>query len=114
MPRTSTFDDYLFLGTGGHVIAVEKRGGKTVWKTSLPKTGYQVVVMFVEDGVLFCGTAGRVFGLDPRDGRILWSNDLPGVGQGVVAMCTVQQSTDQASSVAAQEQADQAAASAAT
>lgn len=64
-------NEYLFIGTHGHVIAVDQRNGNTVWETSLPKTGYQVVIMLVENGRILCGTAGRVFALDPADGKIL-------------------------------------------
>lgn len=101
-PFTST-DELLFLGTHGHVIAVDKKDGSTCWEISLPRTGYQVVTMILEDGVLLCGTAGRVFGLDPQDGSILWDNQLPGRGHGIVAMCTTKQSTSQSSASAAFE-----------
>ncbi len=94
-------DDLLFLGTHGHVIAIDKKDGSTCWEVSLPRTGYQVVTMILEDGVLLCGTAGRVFGLDPQGGSILWDNQLPGRGHGVVAMCTSKQSTNQSSASAA-------------
>ena len=109
MPYRSSADNYLFLGTHGHVLAIDQHDGSTVWDTSLPKTGWDVVVMLVEDDKLLCGTAGRAFALDPIDGRILWENGLPGLGQGVVAMCTLRQSAGTAEAVAAQLAADQAA-----
>ena len=109
--RTSSADDYLFLGTHGHVIALDKRSGETVWTTSLPKTGYQIVVMLVEDGQILCASAGRAFALDPTSGRILWDNSLPKMGQGIVVLCTVKQSAGQASAAAAQAAGNAAAAS---
>ncbi len=108
MPRSPSTDDYLFVGTGGRVLALAKSDGKTLWSTSLPRTGYQVVVMLVEDDTLFCATAGRAFALDPHNGRILWDNGLPGAGQGVTALCTARQPSDPASAAAAQQAMNQA------
>nr|VFK37427.1 MAG: PQQ-like domain-containing protein [Candidatus Kentron sp. TC] len=81
--------DYLFVGTYGHVVAVDKRDGKILWKTSLPFTGYKVVSILFEDGRLFCASGGRVFALDPRNSAILWSNGLSRMGSGVVFLSTV-------------------------
>lgn len=103
MSASASLGDLLFLGTHGHVIAIDKQGGSKQWEVSLPRTGYQVVTMILEDGVLLCGTGGKVFALDPENGSILWDNQLPGLGRGVVAMCTASQSTSQSSAVAALE-----------
>ena len=108
MPAPSLADNYVFLGTHGHVIALDKRDGTLVWETSLPRTGYQVVVMLVEDGKLLCATAGRAFALDPLDGSILWENNLTGRGQGIVALCSMRQSTDSVGAVTAQAAVDEA------
>jgi len=102
MPHYSSAENFLFTGTHGHVIAIDQSDGSTVWKTSLPKTGWDVVVMLVENGRLLCGTGGRVFALDPIDGRILWENGLPGLGQGVVGLCTLRQPSGSAGAVAGQ------------
>ncbi len=84
-------DDLLFLGTHGHVVAVEKATGREVWKTSLPKTGYSVVSILVEDGLLLCASHGRAFGLDVETGEIRWTNHLRGLGHGHVYLSTVRQ-----------------------
>ena len=85
-------EDLLFIGTYGHVVAVEKTTGHTVWTTSLPRTGYEVVSIVVEDGLLLCASAGRAFGLDIDTGEIRWGNDLQGLGQGFVYLTTASQS----------------------
>ena len=54
-------NELLFLGTHGHVAALQKSTGNLVWKTSLPSTGYSVVALIVEDGRLFCASGGRAF-----------------------------------------------------
>lgn len=103
----SPADGYLFAGTHGHVIAVNKVDGALIWETSLPNTGYAVVVLLVEDGKLLCGTVGKLFALNPVDGEILWTNDLPGKGLGIVALTTMHQSADVGAVVAAQHAANQ-------
>jgi len=85
--------DQLYVGTHGHVLALDKQSGESLWATSLPASGYQVVSIIHEDGLLFCGSGGHVYGLDPADGSILWSNDLPGMGHGRVYLATARSST---------------------
>ena len=89
---TSTTDKakrMLFLGTHGHVIALEKQTGETLWSVSLDKTGYDVVSIVYEDDTLFCASGGHAFALDPETGDTLWTNDLPGMGYGLVFLTTV-------------------------
>ncbi len=80
--------DYLFVGTHGHVLAIAKADGKKVWERSLPNTGYAVVSIVYEEGRLFCGTGGRAFCLDPETGEIVWTNHLNGLGMGLVFLTT--------------------------
>ena len=108
MQNRSRADNYLFLGTHGHVLAIDQLDGRTVWSTSLPGTGYQVVVMLVEAGKLYCASGGHAFALDPIDGSILWTNDLPGMGKGIVALCTLRSSAGESGALSAQNSANQA------
>ena len=108
MSVKSIADDYLFVGTRGHVVALRKSDGEVLWKVSLPKTGYEVVTIIVEDGALLCASRGRAFALDPADGRILWENTLKGLGHGLVALATTQHATDQVAALAAQKAKDDA------
>ena len=102
----------VFAGTYGHVIAMDKETGRTVWSTSLPRTGYSVVSIVLEGGLLLCASGGRVFALDPTDGWIKWTNDLPGMRQGLVYLATAQSGAQSGMELlAAQVQAEQAAAS---
>ncbi len=104
----------LFLGTYGHVAAIEKASGRTIWQTSLPSTGYGVVSILYEDGLVFCAAGGRAFALDPENGAILWTNDLPGLGSGIVYVTSAIGSnrSELLAILAAQEASDQAAAGA--
>jgi outer membrane protein assembly factor BamB len=85
-----TPNDFLFLGTHGHVVAVNKRTGRKAWQTSLPKTGWDMVAVVYEEDTLFCATKGRLFALDPLSGEILWKNDLKGLGSDLVFLTTAQ------------------------
>ena len=115
MAKEPAWHGYLFLGTHGHVIAVRKIGGRRVWTTSLPNTGYSVVSIVCEDGTLYCASGGRVFALEPDTGEIRWTNGLRGMGHGQVYQATAcTKEGDGQSAVFAQETAHrrQAAASA--
>ena len=112
---TSANKDYLFLGTHGHVIAVEKRTGTKVWEKSLPSTGYAVVSILFEDDLLFCASGGRVFALDPDSGEVRWENSLKGLGMGLVYLATVNSNNTEAlMSLLAQSQQDSQSQQAAT
>jgi outer membrane protein assembly factor BamB len=80
--------DYLFVGTHGHVVALNKKSGRKVWDCSLPSTGFSIVSIVVEDGFLFCASGGRAFALDPETGEIRWTNALKGLGSSFVYLCT--------------------------
>ncbi len=100
MNTTGPHDDLLFVGTHGHVAAIEKRTGKTIWTASLPKTGWGVVSIVYEDDTLFCAGGGRVLALDPKNGYILWENPLKGLGSGLVYQTTAQSNDTQAAMAA--------------
>lgn len=72
--------DLLFIGTYGHVKAVDKQTGEDRWQASLPATGYEIVSLFCEGFRVFAGSKGYVFALDARTGEILWTNSLTGLG----------------------------------
>ena len=91
--RIKQLDDLVFVGTHGHVVAVRRRDGDLLWKTSLPSTGYSVVSILVEEDQLVCASGGRVFGLDPFSGEIRWDNGLSGLGTGQVYLATRRSST---------------------
>lgn len=85
--------DYLFLGTHGHVVALDPSDGREVWRTSLPRTGYSVASILVQDGRIFCASGGRAFALDPRNGEILWTNGLSGLGHGLIYLASHESSS---------------------
>ena len=82
--------DLIFLGTGGHVVALDKFNGTLRWKTKL-KGGLGVcsfVTIMVEGNYLFAHTGGELFCLELASGKMLWKNDLPGLGYGLGMLAT--------------------------
>ena len=87
--KTYSHRDLLFIGTHGHVTAINKKTGRKVWSTSLPKTGFHIVSLLYKDGVVYAGSNGYLFALDAADGSIEWSNGLKGLGHGHMVLATV-------------------------
>jgi outer membrane protein assembly factor BamB len=98
--------DRLFIGLGGHLVAVDAATGTELWRAKLK--GSDVVTVRVAGKFLFGATKGELFCLDPTTGEIRWHNRLKGLGTGIVAFGA---SGDEI--VAAHRAAEQAAAAAA-
>ena len=105
----------LYVGLKSHVAAVDKRDGRTLWKTQLKgglTSGESFVTVLVENGRVYAHTCGELFCLDARTGAILWNNGLPGLGYGIASLATESASAPTAPG-AAQAKASQASSSAA-
>ncbi len=68
--------DPLYIGVGGHVVAVDARSGVELWRTELKGFQYITTVHPFGDR-LFAGAGGVLFRLDPGSGQILWRNAPP-------------------------------------
>jgi len=99
--------DRLFIGLGGHIVAVDVASGSEIWRTRLK--GADVVTVCVSGNRVLGGTKGELFCVDPTTGDILWHNRLKGLGTGILAFAS---SGDEV--VAAAKAAQEAAAAAAT
>jgi len=73
----------LYIGVGGHVVALDSATGTELWRTKL-KTSTLTTVWF-DGGRVYGGAQGELFCLDPATGHIQWRNRLKGLGLGVVA-----------------------------
>jgi len=91
---TTQADSFVFVGTNGHVRAVDKRTGADVWEVSLPDTGFELVSLLYDSGVLFAASQGHLFALNPENGEILWRNELKGLGNEHVVLASSAGSTD--------------------
>ena len=95
----------IYIGVGGHVVAIREATGDEVWRTKLRRANF--VTICVRPTAIYAGAAGHLYCLDPASGAIRWHNGLDGLGTGLVAF------GDTTSSAAA-DAAAQAAAAAAT
>jgi hypothetical protein len=73
----------LFIGVGGHLVAVDPATGAETWRTKLKAASF--VTVFVSNGRVFAGAGGELFCVDPATGHVIWRNRLPRLGTGVVA-----------------------------
>jgi len=76
------FSNQLFIGVGGHAVALDVATGEELWRTKLKGGATTIAIV---DGKLYGGSGGELFRIDPATGQILWRNKLPGLGLGVVA-----------------------------
>jgi outer membrane protein assembly factor BamB len=79
-------NDRLFIGVGGHAVALDPSSGTEVWRTKLKSSAF--VTVWLAGNRLFAGAGGELFCLDPSSGTVLWRNRLKGLGMGVVAFTT--------------------------
>ena len=99
-------NNHLYIGVKGHVVCLDKRTGKELWKTHLKSSGLTNLV--IHDDLIVAHTKGELYALKMTDGAILWNNPLDGMGYGHCLIATSSQNTV---SILAQHQSEQAAAS---
>lgn len=73
----------LFIGIGGHVVAIDRETGEELWRTKLRASNF--VTLQTSHGRLYAGAGGTLFRLDPATGHVLWENPLKGLGLGILA-----------------------------
>jgi outer membrane protein assembly factor BamB len=75
---------WIYIGIGGHVVAVDRATGTEMWRTRL-RTG-AVVNLAGDDRSLFASAQGELYCLDPMTGTVLWKNQLRRLGIGLVSL----------------------------
>jgi len=78
--RKST--NQMFIGVGGHVVAIDPSTGSEIWRTKLKSSAF--VTLTLSPHRILAGAGGELFCLDPSSGAVLWHNKLKGLGYGVV------------------------------
>ena len=74
--------DWVYLGVGGHVLALDAASGKECWRYRL---GMGSVTTVQRSGSrIFAGSSGELTCLDATSGALLWKNKLPGMGFGPI------------------------------
>jgi outer membrane protein assembly factor BamB len=77
-------ENTLFIGSNGHVCAINTKTGNELWRTRLQESFFgatrsEDVSVLVRDGVVFAGANGHLFGLSAQNGQVLWHNELKGL-----------------------------------
>jgi outer membrane protein assembly factor BamB len=54
--------DRLYIGIGGHVVAIDPSSGEEIWRTNL-KGRTMFVTLMERDGRIYGGANGELFGL---------------------------------------------------
>jgi outer membrane protein assembly factor BamB len=75
--------DTLYIGIGGHLVAIAASSGEELWRCKLKGSSY--VTISVRPNAVYAGAAGELFCVDPSSGEIRWQNRLTGLGRGVIA-----------------------------
>ena len=83
--------DILYIGSNGHVAAIDPATGNEIWRTRLgggifSVTASQDVCVLEHDGRVFAGSKGHLFCLDAASGQIQWENQLSGLGHNDVTL----------------------------
>ncbi len=73
----------LFIGLGGHAVAIDRSTGTELWRTKLKPAAFCTV--HFDGRNLFAGASGQLYCLDPATGEVRWHNKLPRLGMGIVA-----------------------------
>ena len=73
----------VYIGLGGHAVAIDVASGNEVWRTKLK--GADFVTVSLAGPRLLAGAGGELFCLDIADGTIVWRNKLKGLGMGPLA-----------------------------
>ena len=79
----------VYIGVKGHVTAIDKNDGRTLWQTKLKHgavNGHRFVSLLVEGMRVYAHTYGELFCLDAETGRILWNNPLDGLGYDIASI----------------------------
>jgi outer membrane protein assembly factor BamB len=73
----------LYIGLGGHLVAIDRATGAEIWRTKLRSSHY--VTISVEPDAVYAGAHGELYCVDPATGSIRWHNKLSGLGTSIIA-----------------------------
>jgi outer membrane protein assembly factor BamB len=89
------FDDKVYVGMNGYLVALKLIDGKEVWRNSLPRMSYSEISLLVapnsaeatsygtQPPIVIVATYGKVCGISSATGDILWKSNLKNGGYGL-------------------------------
>ncbi len=84
--------ELLFIGSNGHVAAIDPETGAEAWRTVLSSGGLFATTTMADVTVIqhgdrvFAGCYGHLFCLDAATGTVIWQNGLKGMGYNDVTL----------------------------
>jgi outer membrane protein assembly factor BamB len=82
--------DTLYIGTNGHVAAIDTANGNERWRTKLGQgftsTAQADVTILLDGDRLLAGSMGHLYCIDATNGAVVWQNDLEGLGYNDITM----------------------------
>ena len=70
----------VYLGTNGHVVALNALDGIELWRRKLPDVSSGVISILVIGDDLYAAAYGHAYCLNRHTGEIVWKNGLKGLG----------------------------------
>lgn len=80
------FQDRIFIGIGGKVLALRTMDGQEIWRKKLATLAGGITTVALIGGRLYATCQGELTCLDPATGHIHWCNTLSGLGTGFIAL----------------------------
>jgi outer membrane protein assembly factor BamB len=81
--RMAKSTDVLYIGVGGHVVALSATTGEEIWRCKIKRASF--VTIAVKSNAIYAGANGELFCIDPSTGSIRWRNTLSGLGMGLIS-----------------------------
>ena len=84
--------ELLYIGSNGHVAAIDPETGGEEWRTVLSSGGLFATTTAADVTVIqhgnrvFAGCYGHLFCLDAATGKVIWQNGLKGMGYNDVTL----------------------------
>lgn len=82
----TTREQTIYLGIGGHAVALDPATGNELWRRRLKRLGASFTGLYAHGDRLFATAAGEIWCLDRTTGDTIWHEPLKGLGQGVVTL----------------------------
>ena len=93
----------IYIGMNGYVVCLKQKSGEEIWRTKLKSS--QITNIILDEDKIYAAAGGHLYCLKAKNGDIVWENGLSGLGYGACIIAT----TNQAASITAAIQAQQAA-----